>query len=148
MKTFQPTEKEIKREWHLVDAKGEVLGRLATKIATFLIGKHKSDYSAHMDSGDYVVVINAAKIMVTGKKASQKVYRSHSGYPGGFKEVSYEKMMTDFPDRIITHAVSGMLPKNRLRDKRLLRLKVFEGSKYPYEEKFKGIIKEVEVEEK
>jgi len=121
----------------LIDAKDEVLGRLATKIASLLIGKHKTNYSAHMDSGDYVVVINASKVLVTGKKASQKVYRSHSGYPGGFKEVSYEKMMTEHPERIIIHAVSGMLPKNRLHDKRLLRLKVFEDLKHPYEEKFK-----------
>lgn len=148
MKTYQPTAKEIKREWHLMDAKGEVLGRMATKIATLLMGKHKSDYSAHMDSGDYVVIVNAEKVLVTGKKATQKVYRGHSGYPGGFKEVSFEKMITEHPDRVIIHAVSGMLPKNRLRDKRLLRLKVFEGSKNPYEEKFKIVEEKVEIEEK
>jgi large subunit ribosomal protein L13 len=136
MKTFQPTQKEVTRNWHLLDAKDYVLGRLATKVATYLMGKHKADYSEHMDSGDYVVIINATKVKTTGKKATQKVYRSHSGYPGGLKEVSFEKMMIDHPERIITHAVAGMLPKNRLHDKRLLRLKVFEGSKYPYEEKF------------
>lgn len=137
MKTYQPTEKEIVRGWHLVDAGGEVLGRLATRIASFLTGKGKAAYSAHMDSGDYVVVVNAAKVILTGKKASQKVYRSHSGYPGGFKEVSFKKMMTEHPERVIIHAVSGMLPKNRLRDKRLLRLKVYGGEKHPYEEKLK-----------
>jgi len=137
MKTFQPTQKEVTRSWHLIDAKDFVLGRLATQVATFLMGKHKADYSAHMDSGDYVVVVNATKVQTTGKKATQKVYRSHSGYPGGMKVVTYEKMMEDHPDRIISHAVSGMLPKNRLHDKRLLRLKIFEGSNHPYEEKFK-----------
>jgi len=137
MKTYQPTSKEVTRQWHLIDAKGEVLGRLSTQIAKLLMGKHKANYSAHMDSGDYVVVVNCEKIVVTGKKAEQKVYRSHSGYPGGFKEVSYRKMSEEFPDRVIIHAVSGMLPGNRLKDDRLKRLKVVKGDKNPYEDKIK-----------
>ena len=93
MKTYQPKANEIKREWHLMDAKGEILGRVATKVATLLMGKQKASYSRQADSGDFVVVLNAEKIEVTGKKAQAKVYQSHSGYPGGFKEVKYEKMM-------------------------------------------------------
>lgn len=125
MKTYQPKQKEINRQKHIVDAKDRVLGRLATKVAVLLMGKHKAGYSAHLDSGDKVVVINAAKVEITGNKAEQKVYRSHSGYPGGFKEITYKKMLQEHPERIIIHAVSGMLPKNRLRDKRLARLEVY-----------------------
>src|SRR3990167_5146448 len=112
MKTYQPKAKEVVREWHLLDAKGEVLGRLCTKIATYLTGKHKATYSTHMDMGDFVVVLNAEKVEVTGKKDQQKVYQSHSGYPGGFKERSYQQIMDIHPERIIEHAVSGMLPNN------------------------------------
>jgi large subunit ribosomal protein L13 len=139
MKTYQPSSKEIKRENHVIDAKGEVLGRLSTKVATLLMGKNKATFSRHIDSGDNVVVINAEKIIVTGRKAAQKVYRSHSGYPGGFKERSYEKVMKEHPERIIEHAVSGMLPDNRLKSDRMLRLKVVAGDKNPYtkEEKAK-----------
>ena len=133
MKTYQPKAKEVVREWHLLDAKGEVLGRLCTKIATYLTGKHKATYSTHMDMGDFVVVLNAEKVEVTGKKDQQKVYQSHSGYPGGFKERSYQQIMDIHPERIIEHAVSGMLPNNRLRDPRMLRLKVVVGDKNPYE---------------
>ena len=138
MKTYQPKEKEVKRNWHLMDAKGEVLGRFATKVAKILIGKNKAEYSAHMDNGDYVVVVNSEKIRVTGKKEFQKKYYRHSGYPGGLKEVSYSKMMETFPERIIIHAVSGMLPGNRLKKLRLARLKIFVGEKHPYEDKLKN----------
>lgn len=124
MKTYQPTQKEVKRETHTLDANGQVLGRFATKIATLLIGKHKPTYSAHMDSGDFVTVTNADKIKLTGKKESQKVYYRHSGYPGGFRKISYEKMKSEHPARIIELAVRRMLPQNRLRDKRLRRLVV------------------------
>ncbi len=136
MKTFQPTPKDIKRKWHLVDAKDEILGRLATKVAEFLTGKGKTTFSRHMDTGDYVVVINAEKIMVSGRKASQKVYRTHSGYPSGFKEKSYDMVMRSHPERIIEHAVSGMIPDNRLKSDRMLRLKVVVGDKNPYEAEF------------
>ena len=137
MKTFSPTPKDVKREWHLIDAKDEILGRLSTKIAGLLMGKGKATFSTHMDMGDFVVVINAEKIMVTGRKASQKVYITHSGYPGGFKSKKYSMMMEQHPERIIEHAVAGMLPINRLRDPRLLRLKVVAGDKNPYEKEFK-----------
>lgn len=136
MKTFSPTPKDIKREWHLIDAKDEILGRLSTKIAGLLMGKGKATFSRHMDMGDNVVVINAEKIMVTGRKASQKVYITHSGYPGGFKSKKYSMMMEQHPERIIEHAVAGMLPINRLRDPRMLRLKVVAGDKNPYEKEF------------
>jgi len=137
MKTFSPTPKDIKREWYLVDAKDEILGRLCTKIAGLLMGKGKATFSRHMDVGDNVVVINAEKIMVTGRKASQKEYITHSGYPGGFKSKKYSMMMEQHPERIIEHAVAGMLPINRLRDPRMLRLKVVAGDKNPYEKEFK-----------
>jgi large subunit ribosomal protein L13 len=133
MKTYQPKAKEVVRDWHLLDAKGEVLGRLCTKIATFLTGKHKATYSTHMDMGDFVVVLNAEKVEVTGKKDQQKAYITHSGYPGGYKEKSYRQVMDVHPERIIEHAVIGMLPNNRLRDPRMLRLKVVVGDKNPYE---------------
>lgn len=137
IKTYQPTQKDIKRNWHLVDAKGQVLGRVATQIATYLMGKHKADYSAHMDSGDYVVVINAVDVVLTGKKTEQKVYRSHSGYPGGYKEVSFDKMSKQNPERIIEYAVYGMLPGNRLRRDRMTRLYVNPVGKHKFENKFK-----------
>lgn len=138
MKTYQPKEKDIKRNWHLIDAKGEVLGRFASRVATLLIGKHKPNYSAHIDSGDNVVIINAEGIVLTGKKPLQKMYRSHSGYPGGFKEISYQKMSEEHPERVLELAISGMLPDNRLKKDRMVRLKVVVGDKNPYESKFKN----------
>jgi large subunit ribosomal protein L13 len=138
MKTYQPKKKEVKRVWHLIDAKGEILGRLSSRIAKLLMGKHKAGYSAHMDMGDYVVVINAKSIVVSGKKEEQKVYRSHSGYPGGYKEVKYKKMLMEQPERIIELAVLGMLPGNRLKKKRIVRMKVFAGSEHPYFDKFRN----------
>ena len=131
-KTFQPKAKEVKRAWHTVDAKGEVLGRVSTRIAILLMGKNKPTYSTHMDSGDNVVVLNAEKVVVTGKKADRKVYQGHSGYPGGFKEVSYDKMSKEHPERILEHAVMGMLPDNRLKAERMKRLKIVIGDKNPY----------------
>ena len=136
MKTYQPKAKEIKRNWNLIDAKGEILGRLSSKIAQLLTGKGKPTYSPHMDSGDYVVVINAEKIEVTGKKKTQKLYRSHSGYPGGFKEATFAKMSLEKPEEIIKHAVMGMLPDNRLKKDRLTRLKIVKGDKNPYQDKW------------
>lgn len=136
MKTFSPTPKDVKREWHLVDANDQILGRLCTKIAGLLMGKGKATFSTHMDMGDFVVVINAEKIMVSGRKAQQKVYITHSGYPGGFKSKKYSMVMEQHPERIIEHAVAGMLPINRLRDPRMLRLKVVAGSKNPYANEF------------
>jgi large subunit ribosomal protein L13 len=137
MKTYQPSYKEIVRNWHLVDAKDQVLGRLSTQIAGLLMGKNKANFSRHIDSGDFVVVVNAEKVKLTGKKKEQKVYRGHSGYPGGFKEVSFSKMMNEHPERIIQLAVKGMLPDNRLKDDRLTRLKIFSGEVNPFKNKFK-----------
>ncbi|MBU0570324.1 50S ribosomal protein L13 [Patescibacteria group bacterium] len=137
MKTYQPKAKEITRDWHLVDVKEQVLGRTASNIAKFLMGKHKPNYAPHMDMGDYVVVVNARHVKLTGRKDKQKVYRSRSGYPGGFKEVKFRQLISEQPEKVIQHAVSGMLPKNRLQKKRMTRLKVFADEKYPYEDKFK-----------
>lgn len=136
-KTYQPKAKDITRNWHLIDAKDKVLGRMATEIARKLMGKHKATYSAHMDSGDYVLVVNAKDVKVTGQKAAQKVYKGHSGYPGGYKEVAFSKMIKERPGRVIEYAVWGMLPDNRLRDKRMRRLKVFAGEEHTYRDKIK-----------
>jgi large subunit ribosomal protein L13 len=136
MITYQPKKKEVKREWFLFDVEGKILGRVASEIATKLMGKDKVNYSQHMDSGNYVVVINAKGIKVTGKKEIQKVYRGHSGYPGGFKEIKYSKVMNENPTKIIHLAVKGMLPDNRLKDKRMARLKIFPGKLHPYSDKF------------
>lgn len=137
MKTYQPKGKEIKREWHLIDAKDKVLGRLATEASKYLMGKHKVTYSPHLDSGDYVVILNCEAVELTGRKKDKKVYQGHSGYPGGFKEISFSKMSKEHPERIIEIAISGMLPDNRLKRKRMTRLKVLIGERNPYEEKFK-----------
>ena len=137
MKTFQPKVKEMKRSWHLVNAEGKVLGRLATEVAKYLVGKHKATYSANLDSGDFVVVVNAEKVEVTGKKASNKVYRRHSGYPSGFKERSYKQVLESHPERIVEHAISGMIPDNRLKKERMSRLKVVVGNANPFEKELK-----------
>ncbi len=132
MKTYSVKAGEIKRDWHIVDVSDKVLGRLATQIAGLLMGKHKPIYSRHLDTGDSVVVINAEKVRVTGDKAKQKLYYRHSGYPGGLKSISLEKMMQTHPTRVIEYAVSGMLPKNRLRAQMMKRLKVYTGSAHPH----------------
>ena len=141
MKTFQPKQKDIKRKWHLVDLKGKVLGRSASEIAKILMGKHKPSFASHLDMGDYVVAINAGKIVLTGRKKDQKVYYKHSGYPGGFKEIKISKWLKESPQNVIKNAVSGMLPKNRLHQDRMRRLKVFSGDKHKYEDKFKSVKK-------
>ena len=128
---------DIKRNWHLVDAKGRVSGRLATEVARFLMGKNKTYFVRNLDCGDYVVVINAQEVKFTGKKEKQKVYYRHSGYPGGLRTIPVERMRKEHPERIIEHAVRGMLPQNKLRDRMLMRLKVFAGEKHPYQDKFK-----------
>lgn len=132
MRTYQPKGSDIARERHTISAEGAVLGRLSTRIATLLMGKHKPTYSAHLDSGDYVVVLNVEKITVTGQKEKQKVYQKHSGYPGGFKEVTYARLKAVHPERILEHAVKGMLPDNRLKAKRMARLKLIVGNTNPY----------------
>ncbi len=138
MATYATKAKDIKREWHLIDVQGQVLGRLSTQIAVLLIGKNKPYYTGHLDCGDWVVVINAQGVQVTGKKRKQKIYYRHSGYPGGLKAFTFEQMMAKDPRKVIFHAVSGMLPKNKLRKKRLKRLRVFVGEKHPYGKKIKS----------
>lgn len=135
MTTFVTTAKTIKRDWHLVDAKAQVLGRIATKIATLLQGKNKVYYTPQLDCGDYVVVINSDQIVVTGKKALNKKYYSHSNYPGGFKTVPYADQMAKDSRRIIIRALTNMLPKNKLRQGRLNRLKVFKDDQHIYQDK-------------
>jgi len=137
MTTYPTKSKDINRSWHLVDAQSQALGRLASKIAKLLMGKDKTYFVRHLDCGDWVVVTNAAKIKVTGRKASQKTYYRHSGYPGGFKQITLEKQMALDPTKIIRHAVSGMLPKNKLRKRMLTRLRIYADEKHPYEDRFK-----------
>ncbi len=132
MKTKVKKPTEIERAWYLVDAKSRILGRLCSKIATVLIGKHKPTYTPHLDCGDFVIVINADKFKVTGKKFRDKTYYSHSTYPGGLKALSLGQIYLKTPEKIIYHGVSGMLPKNRLRTKRLKRLKLFCSETHPY----------------
>ncbi len=132
MKTYVPKKKDIKRSWWLVDAKGKTLGRLASKIATVLKGKHKPDFVNYLDTGDFVVVINAEKIVVTGKKESDKIYYRHSGYPGGIKEMTLSEMREKKPEEILRHAVKGMLPKNAMGRKLLRKLKVYSGEEHPH----------------
>lgn len=127
MKTYSVKQGDIKRETHVIDASDRILGRVATEIATLLMGKHKAMFSRNADMGDCVTVINAEKVQVTGKKPQQKMYYSHSNYPGGLKTISYEKLMREKPERIISFAVDGMLPQNHLHDKMMKRLKVFAG---------------------
>ena len=131
MKTVSVKAGDIKREWHTIDASDEVLGKLATRAANLLMGKHKPLFSRNADVGDFVVVTNAAKIRVTGDKTAQKLYHSHSGYPGGLKTISLEKLMETYPERVIEHAVKGMLPKNHLNAKMMKRLRVYKGDAHP-----------------
>lgn len=128
---------QIKREWQLIDVKDQTLGRIATKIAVLLMGKSKPYFVRNLDCGDYVVVINANAVAVTGKKEVNKVYVRHSGYPGGFKSETLKELRQRKPGDIIIHAVKGMLPDNRLKDRMLARLFVFSGAEHKYQDKFK-----------
>lgn len=132
MKTYSVKASEIKRHWHVIDASGRVLGKLATEAAQLIMGKHKPIYTRHLDVGDYVVVTNAGKIVLTGNKTQQKVYHRHTGYPGGLKTVTFEKMIAEKPTWVIEHAVKGMLPKNRLGAAMLKKLKVYAGDAHPH----------------
>ena len=132
MKTYSTKPSEIEREWHVIDASDKVLGRLATQVANLLMGKHKPIFCRNLDTGDFVVIINADKVRVTGNKAKQKLYYRHSGYPGGLKSISLEKMMQTNPTRVIEHAVRGMLPHNRLGAKMVKKLKVYTGDTHPH----------------
>lgn len=132
MKTYTARPADIKREWHIVDAADKTLGRISSQIARLLMGKHKPIYTPSQDTGDYVVVINASKVRVTGNKARQKLYYRHSGYPGGLKSISLEKMMQTDPTRVIKYAVNGMLPHTRLGAVMRKRLRVFNGEEHPH----------------
>lgn len=132
MKSYMARPLEVERRWYVVDAEGQTLGRLATEIARILRGKNKPQYTPHVDTGDFVVVVNAEKVVVTGKKAEQKVYRRHSGYPGGLKETSYERMMERRPTEILRRAVKGMMPKTRLARQQLRKLKIYAGPEHPH----------------
>jgi len=132
MKTYSVKVSEIKREWHVIDASDKVLGRLATEVAKLLMGKHKPMFCRNLDVGDFVVVLNAEKVRVSGDKARQKVYYRHSGYPGGLKSVTFEKLMQTHPTRAVEYAVKGMLPHNRLGDSIIKKLKVYVGDKHPH----------------
>ena len=137
-KTYVTKLAEIKRDWHLVDVKDKILGRVAVEIAGKLMGKHKVIFSPQLDCGDYVVAINAAPIKVSGRKEAQKVYFRHSGYPGGERVRTFAEQLKRDPRKILEEAVRGMLPKNKLRDRRVGRLKVFAGAEHKYNDKFKA----------
>ena len=133
MKSYMARPREVERRWYLVDAEGQTLGRLATEIARILRGKNKPQYTPHVDTGDFVVVVNAEKVVVTGRKAEQKVYYRHTGYPGGLKEMSYEVMLERKPTEILRKAVRGMMPKTRLGRQQLRKLKIYAGPEHPHE---------------
>lgn len=132
MKTFTAKPAEVRRDWFVVDAEGKTLGRLATEIARRLRGKHKAEYTPHVDTGDYIVVINAEKLRVTGNKLKDKMYYHHTGYIGGIKSISLEKQLDKAPDRVIKSAVKGMLPKNSLGRTMFSKLKVYAGEEHPH----------------
>lgn len=132
MKTYCAKPLEVERKWYLIDAEGEILGRLATKIANILRGKHKPEFTSHVDTGDFVVVINAEKVKVTGKKETDKKYYRHTGFMGGLKVTTFKEMIEKTPTRAIEKAVKGMLPHNTLGDDQFQKLKVYAGSEHPH----------------
>lgn len=133
MKTYVPRASEVKNDWHVVDAEGKTLGRLATQVATLLMGKHKPSFTPFLKTGDFVVVVNAAKVHLTGKKEDNKIYRRHSGYPGGLKESTAREVRKKQPERLIESAVTGMLPKNKLGNQLASRLKVYATADHPHQ---------------
>jgi len=132
MKTFSARKEDVKHGWYVVDATDKTLGRFSTEIAKRLRGKHKAEYTPHVDTGDYIVVVNAEKIRVTGNKATDKTYYHHTGYPGGIKSISFEKLIEKAPERVIQMAVKGMMPKNKLSRAMLSKLKVYAGNEHPH----------------
>src|SRR6476620_10482311 len=132
-KTYVPTQDSLEHKWYVVDAADQRLGRLATEVAMYLRGKHKPTYTPSMDTGDFVIVINAEKVAVTGKKRTQKIYHRHSGRPGGMKTETFAKLQQRLPERIVEHAVKGMLPKNSLGKQLFTKLKVYAGPAHPHE---------------
>jgi large subunit ribosomal protein L13 len=133
MKSYMPKEAEIERVWHVVDARGQILGRLASRIAMVLRGKHKPTYTPHLDAGDFVVVVNADLVQLTGRKLDQKMYYRHSGYMGGLKTTSARTMLKKKPEEVLRHAVGGMLPKNSLGRQLLKKLKIYTGGEHPHQ---------------
>jgi len=133
MKTYATKAGDVERQWHVIDASEKTLGRLASQIAILLMGKHKPHYVPYLDTGDFVVVVNASKVRVTGNKSRQKVYYRHTGYPGGLREVTLEKLLKTHPTRVMEHAVKGMLPHNRLGRAMFKKLKVYEGDSHPHQ---------------
>ncbi len=132
MKSYMARPLEVERKWYVIDAEGKTLGRLASEIARVLRGKNKPQYTPHVDVGDFVIVVNADRVVVTGKKAEQKVYRRHSGYPGGMKETSYERMLARRPEEILRKAAYGMMPKTRLARQQFGKLKIYAGPEHPH----------------
>ncbi len=133
MKTFSAKTHEVKRDWYVIDASDKVLGRLATEVSRRLRGKHKAEYTPHADTGDYIVIINAEKVRVTGRKFKEKMYYHHTGHPGGIKSISFDKLQAKNPARIIERAVKGMLPKNPLGRDMYRKLKIYVGNDHPHE---------------
>jgi len=131
-KTFMSKKENVRHGWYIIDANNLVLGRMAVKIATILMGKHKPEYTPHVDTGDFVIVINASKIRLTGKKMDKKIYYSHSGYMGGLKERPFEWMMKKYPEKVIRLAVSRMIPKNKLGRAMIKKMKVYDGAEHPH----------------
>ncbi|MCI4011105.1 50S ribosomal protein L13 [Brevibacterium sp. ZH18] len=132
MRTYTPKPGDIERQWHVVDATDQVLGRLAAKVATLLRGKHKTTFAPHIDTGDFVIIINADKVALTGAKLDQKRAYHHSGYPGGLKSVNYAELLATNPERAVEKAVSGMVPKTRLGRAQMQKLKVYKGGEHPH----------------
>jgi large subunit ribosomal protein L13 len=132
LKTYSPKPSELTHDWYIIDAEGKTLGRLATMLATYLMGKQKPGFSAHVDGGDNLIVVNAEKITVTGNKLEAKQYHRHSGYPGGIASTSLAALLVRNPTKVIENAVAGMLPRNRLHDDRMARLKVYAGPEHPH----------------
>jgi large subunit ribosomal protein L13 len=139
MKTYSTKAKDIERQWHVIDASGKTLGKLATQVANLLMGKHKPTFVPYLDTGDFVIVLNASRVKVTGKKPKQKTYYRHSLYPGGLKAETYEEMMAAHPTRIIEHAISGMLPHTRLGRAMFKKLKVYAGDSHPHQAQVAGM---------
>ena len=132
MKTYSAKAETVQRDWYVVDAEGKTLGRLATEVATRLRGKHKPEFTPHVDTGDYIVVVNAEKIVVTGNKATDKIYYSHTEYPGGIKDISFKDLLNKAPERVIQSAVKGMLPRGPLGREMFRKLKIYVGSEHPH----------------
>jgi len=141
MKTYIPKMSEVKKRWFVVDAKNKILGRLATEVATILMGKNKPLFTPHLDAGDYVIVINVDKVILSGKKEKTKNYYRYSGYPGGLKSVTFSKYLKEKPEELFIHSVKGMLPKNRLGRKMLSKLFVYRGDKHPHQAQKPEVLK-------